>query len=503
MKLATSKTEVSFSTQRRKALALGCAIVVTLAAVGSASAQPLTYTIVSNRFVPWSQTVTLPEFPPDSKLLGHLQIIANGDPWDRTGRVWVQTPAGRVDLFPFITGFGGTYWNDSVDVSALRTLLKGSVQFGGTVENVNWKMTLTIEEIPGGNTYKKAIWAAKVIDSGTVWRDFEGDAGPASYTVTLPNYPAQMFGKVYLSFFASGHGGSSGTGCCEFHSGRFQLWADGTWITTLTPWRNATDQFRSRNPTSGRSDGNGDGDTTDPYPTDYWSSDFGRSGWLPGDYVRPYIWDVTSALGTLSGTHTISFDYLDDIGTASGGYWILSSYVSATLSAAAPLATAIKLEASDNPSGSGNSVTFTATVQYDGTNAGGATGTISFKDGTNILGTGLVSNSVAAVATSALAPGTHTITAEYGGMTNFYQASTSAPLAQVVQPLPNLTWSVSSGQLTLGWPGSLGWILQAQTNTLDVGVGANWTDLPGSEGVTTTNLPLNAAPAAFYRLRHP
>ena len=76
-------------------------------------------------------------------------------------------------------------------------------------------------------------------------------------------------------------------------------------------------------------------------------------------------------------------------------------------------------------------------------------------------------------------------------------------LAQVVQPLPNLTWSVRSGQLTLGWRGSLGWILQAQTNTLDVRVGSNWTDLPGSERVTTTNLPLNAAQAAFYRLRHP
>jgi hypothetical protein len=99
-------------------------------------AQPRTYTIVSNRFVPWRQTVILPEFAPDSKLLAHLQILANGDPWDRSGRVWVQTPAGRVDLCPFITGFGGTYWNDSVDVGALRTLLKGSVRFGGTMENL-------------------------------------------------------------------------------------------------------------------------------------------------------------------------------------------------------------------------------------------------------------------------------------------------------------------------------------------------------------------------------
>lgn len=64
----------------------------------------------------------------------------------------------------------------------------------------------------------------------------------------------------------------------------------------------------------------------------------------------------------------------------------------------------------------------------------------------------------------------------------------------------NLTWSLSGGQLTLRWPGYLGWYLQ---NSPAVGVGALWADMAGSQLVTTTNLPLNAAPGAFYRLRHP
>ena len=422
---------------------LPMAVLGLLWLAGAAQANT-TYTIVSNKGVSWTQTVTLPEFPPDSKLLLHLQIINNGDPWDRAGRVWVQTPAGKVDLMPFITGFGGTYWNDALDISTLRPFLMGSVQFGGTVDQATgWKMTMTIEEVPAGNTSKRTIWAAKSIGSGTVWTDGQGDAGPKGYGLTIPNWPAQLFSKVYLTFFADGHGGSSGTGCCEFHSGTFQLWADGTTVLTSDPWRNASDALRSRNPTSGRWDNNGDGDTTDPYPTDTWSSDFARSGWLPGDYVHPYVLDITSALGALPGSHTISYDYLDNIGTA-GGYWVLSSYVSATLSSAAPLATAVTLTPSANPSGIGNNVTLTAAVQFNSGTVGNAIGTMVFKDGTTRLSTNTVSAGVAAFTTAALSFGTHTLTAEYSGMPWFYQASTSAPLSQIVQATTTTTASLSA-----------------------------------------------------------
>jgi hypothetical protein len=57
--------------------------------------------------------------------------------------------------------------------------------------------------------------------------------------------------------------------------------------------------------------------------------------------------------------------------------------------------------------------------------------------------------------------------------------------------------------LTLSWPVSYQeWILQAQTNALGTGLGSNWVDIGALPG-TTTNIPLNEAPAVFYRLRHP
>jgi hypothetical protein len=69
----------------------------------------------------------------------------------------------------------------------------------------------------------------------------------------------------------------------------------------------------------------------------------------------------------------------------------------------------------------------------------------------------------------------------------------------------NIVSSVSGNQLTLSWPSDrTGWKLLAQTNSLSTGLGANWTEVPGS---TTTNQmtftvdPAN--PAVFYRMTYP
>ena len=88
------------------------------------------------------------------------------------------------------------------------------------------------------------------------------------------------------------------------------------------------------------------------------------------------------------------------------------------------------LVSSKNPSTHGNPVTFTATITpaFGGT----ATGTVTFKDGTTVLGTGTVNASnKATFTTSALAVGTHSITAAYPGDTHF-GASTSPAVKQVV-----------------------------------------------------------------------
>jgi fibronectin-binding autotransporter adhesin len=69
---------------------------------------------------------------------------------------------------------------------------------------------------------------------------------------------------------------------------------------------------------------------------------------------------------------------------------------------------------------------------------------------------------------------------------------------------PQLTNSVSGGVLTLSWAADhLGYSLQMQTNDLNVGLSTNWVTVPGSEAVTTTNLPISpSSPEVFYRLQY-
>jgi fibronectin-binding autotransporter adhesin len=70
---------------------------------------------------------------------------------------------------------------------------------------------------------------------------------------------------------------------------------------------------------------------------------------------------------------------------------------------------------------------------------------------------------------------------------------------------PVLADSISGNTLTLSWPADhLGWKLQVQTNALSSGLGTNWFTVPGSDGVTSTNLTIDSAnPTVFFRLVYP
>src|SRR5262249_32650135 len=92
-------------------------------------------------------------------------------------------------------------------------------------------------------------------------------------------------------------------------------------------------------------------------------------------------------------------------------------------------------------------VTFTATVFTD---FGTPTGTVLFVDKGNLrLGTATLSGNQAVFTTSALLPGTHSMTAQYVGDLNF-AGSTSAALAQTVtsQP-PDFSMATNSSSATV------------------------------------------------------
>jgi hypothetical protein len=103
-----------------------------------------------------------------------------------------------------------------------------------------------------------------------------------------------------------------------------------------------------------------------------------------------------------------------------------------------------------NPSTSGASVTFTATVAANSPGTGTPAGTVTFMDGTTALGSGPVtlSGGVATLPIATLTAGTHLITAVYSGDTNF-ATSTSTALTQTVNQAPAIT-SASSAQFPTG-----------------------------------------------------
>jgi hypothetical protein len=101
--------------------------------------------------------------------------------------------------------------------------------------------------------------------------------------------------------------------------------------------------------------------------------------------------------------------------------------------------TTTALTSSLNPSMYGTPVTFTASV----TPSSGPTGSVTFQDGSAVLSTQpLNSSGQASYQTSTLAVGPHSITATYGGDTNF-SASTSVVLTQTISKA-NSTTAIAS-----------------------------------------------------------
>lgn len=151
--------------------------------------------------------------------------------------------------------------------------------------------------------------------------------------------------------------------------------------------------------------------------------------------------DITlPAPSTVTSGQTIAATVTDTTGDTSE----FSRYASITTAGSpSPASATTTLVSSANPSVFGQPVTLTATVAPD--SPGGATpgGSVTFKDGDITIGSATLSGGSATMVTSPLSVGTHSITAVYGGDTNF-NASTSAPLSQVVNPDNTTTHLVSS-----------------------------------------------------------
>src|SRR5205823_1938476 len=143
---------------------------------------------------------------------------------------------------------------------------------------------------------------------------------------------------------------------------------------------------------------------------------------------------TTSALSV--GTHTISVSYISDTNFKSSTSGTLVETMNQD-------ATTVNLLTNLNPSHSGESVMFTASVCASAPGTGIPTGTVTFNDGGVSIGSGTLSIGNATCKTAGLSVGTHTITASYAGDANF-TGSTSANLLQIVNQDGSFTTVTSS-----------------------------------------------------------
>src|SRR6185437_2356560 len=114
--------------------------------------------------------------------------------------------------------------------------------------------------------------------------------------------------------------------------------------------------------------------------------------------------------------------------------------------------TTTTLVSSANPSGYGQSVTFTATVSANAPGSGTPTGTVQFQvDGVNYGSPVSLVNAQASVSDSALAVGDHSITATYTGDGNF--TGSNSNLQETVTPR-TVYWTGAAGDGNWDTPGN-------------------------------------------------
>ena len=149
----------------------------------------------------------------------------------------------------------------------------------------------------------------------------------------------------------------------------------------------------------------------------------------------------TASLSTLTlsaGSHSITAVYGGDTTYAGSASSILTQTVNGIV-----IATATSLVSSPNPSTFGQSVVLVASVSPS-SGTGTPTGSVTFADGATVLGSStLDANGRAAISTSSLSVGTHSITASYNGDST-YGGSSSAAVSQTVNTAATTTTVTSS-----------------------------------------------------------
>jgi len=268
-------------------------------------------------------------------------------------------------------------------------------------------------------------------------------------------------------------------------------------------------------------------------PTD--ATDYVSGGTITASYA---VTQATAAvtLGSLSQTYTatahtatavtvpanlnVSFTYNGSsaVPVTAGSYLVVATVNDAnykgtatgTLVIAKASPAVVLLSSSVNPVLVQNAVLLIATISSP---LSTPTGSVTFFDGSTPLGTGTIAGGVATLSTTALAVGSHSITAAYQGDTNFLPLSSSALTQTVLDFMLNISSSGGSAtvvpggtaiyQLTVSPSGAAAFPAAVTLTVSGLPTGATYTIAPSTiaAGAGATNVILTIiAPQVFAQL---
>jgi hypothetical protein len=206
------------------------------------------------------------------------------DPWTRLGTIALVDPQKpgeppiETELVRFITPFGGPADYEQ-DITTLAPLLHGKGRtISATIATYSeepgepgWRLSLELRYAKDGAGARRPVLAERLLYRYRV----EATNPKTLGRVTIP----EGLATPRLRILTTGHA-TDGQGGNEFITCTHTLRIDGQVVARWRPWSEGGGAIRDRNPMAGRRTIRG---------REVRSSDFDRSGWMPGLVVEPVI----------------------------------------------------------------------------------------------------------------------------------------------------------------------------------------------------------------------
>ncbi|MCB9358060.1 MAG: hypothetical protein H6505_05755 [Calditrichaeota bacterium] len=239
------------------------------------------------------KTVTLPKISQPTRITARLDLhpvpldeLKVADRYDRGGAIRLVLPnQPELEILRFMTSFGGETSHEA-DVTQLAPLLQGECVLRASVDtwvSPGWELDFALEYTPD-TTAQMPDYAAPIYFADSFTR--EGMPDGVTSSLAIP----EEYAYAVIYYTSTGHC-TDGRDEDEFVSKANVISVDGHVIERFHPWRDDCKKMRPYNPYCAR------------WTDGWWSSDFSRSGWCPGDIVLPREIDATDALP--KGEHSV------------------------------------------------------------------------------------------------------------------------------------------------------------------------------------------------------